>query len=215
MLGVLLYLMEAIGARVREVLARKWQAIDWQGKRLWIYVNVYKGEFSSPKGHRQPTSVALDDCQLEFLARWRKRTKFADDNDYVFPNPKSRGRHNYPEGSRPVSYEVVCRALRRVCQKLDLPCKFTAHTIRHYNATTLVRNGVRVEVLQARLGHKDYRTTLPYYIHADPAADRQAAQIMGRVMGAPKQGNLWPESGTRLAHVGTESQNAGLSVVDT
>ena len=45
MLDVLRYRMEAIGARVGEVLARKWQAIDWQEKRLWIYVNVYKGEF--------------------------------------------------------------------------------------------------------------------------------------------------------------------------
>jgi integrase len=50
------------------------------------------------------------------------------------------------------------------------------HDARHTHASWLIANGVRLEVIQDRLGHEDYATTRKVYSHLMPDMRREAGQ---------------------------------------
>jgi integrase len=54
------------------------------------------------------------------------------------------------------------------------------HDLRRTNATVLVMEKVDMKTAQVRLGHSDARLTLALYAQAVEAADRQAAETLGR-----------------------------------
>lgn len=64
-------------------------------------------------------------------------------------------------GSTPaMSYRNAHYAWKNYCEAAGL--KVNIHTLRHSYATTLVNNGVRLEVVRKLLGHKSMQTTLRY-----------------------------------------------------
>jgi integrase len=58
----------------------------------------------------------------------------------------------------------------------------TPHTLRHSFASTLFRQGVKINVVSKLLGHKDVSTTYNIYIHLIPQELDEAAEAVGRVM---------------------------------
>ena len=56
------------------------------------------------------------------------------------------------------------------------------HDLRHYVATRLLTAGVDVRTVAGRLGHRNAATTLNVYAHFLEQADRDAADVMGRVI---------------------------------
>jgi len=59
----------------------------------------------------------------------------------------------------------------------------TPHGLRHACATTLLRAGIPAHAVSRRLGHANPSITLKTYAHALPEDDRDAADIMGAVLG--------------------------------
>jgi len=57
------------------------------------------------------------------------------------------------------------------------------HSLRHTNATELLRNGVPLAEVSRRLGHADQNITLAIYNHAVPADSRAAAKIWDDALG--------------------------------
>jgi len=55
------------------------------------------------------------------------------------------------------------------------------HDLRHYVATRLLSEGVDVRTVASRLGHRNASTTLNAYSHFLPEADREAADLLGRI----------------------------------
>jgi integrase len=49
------------------------------------------------------------------------------------------------------------------------------HSARHLHATTLLRQGVNIKMIQARLGHASINTTLNLYAHVTPGMGKSAA----------------------------------------
>jgi integrase len=58
----------------------------------------------------------------------------------------------------------------------------TPHTLRHSFASTLFRQGIKINVVSKLLGHKDVSTTYNIYIHMIPQELDEAAEAVGRVM---------------------------------
>lgn len=71
---------------------------------------------------------------------------------YLFANPF---------GNR-LSRVVVARKVVYYAQKAGIKKHVTSHTLRHTMATTMLRNGARVEDVQQILGHSNIKTTLIY-----------------------------------------------------
>lgn len=66
---------------------------------------------------------------------------------------------------------------------IGLP-RLTLHGCRHSHACTLLRNGVPVHVVAARLGHADPALTHRVYAHAIPADGTAAAAVFAAALGA-------------------------------
>ena len=61
--------------------------------------------------------------------------------------------------------------------------KVRFHDLRHFSATQLIGAGVDVRTVAHRLGHADPSTTLRVYAHALAERDREAAAILGKLVG--------------------------------
>ncbi|MEO8367962.1 MAG: site-specific integrase [Candidatus Solibacter sp.] len=57
------------------------------------------------------------------------------------------------------------------------------HSLRHTNATELLRHGVPIAEVSRRLGHADQNITLSIYSHAVPADSRAAAKVWDDALG--------------------------------
>lgn len=55
------------------------------------------------------------------------------------------------------------------------------HDLRHYVTTRLLSAGVDVRTVAGRLGHRNVATTLNVYSHFLAEADRDAADLLGRI----------------------------------
>ena len=64
------------------------------------------------------------------------------------------------KSSQPMCYRSAYQAWKNYCEAADV--KANIHDLRHSYATTLVNNGVRLEVVRKLLGHKSMQTTLRY-----------------------------------------------------
>ena len=89
--------------------------------------------------------------------------------------------------SRPWRPDVCTNWFGRLRAQLDLT-HVRLHDIRHFMATALGQSGTPVATISARLGHRDKATTLNIYSHAIPAADAEAADYMGALLGRPGPG---------------------------
>jgi integrase len=58
----------------------------------------------------------------------------------------------------------------------------TLHGLRHSQVTLLLDAGVPLQVVSARVGHSETSTTLNIYAHALPTPQRQAAEIVGKLL---------------------------------
>jgi Phage integrase family len=56
------------------------------------------------------------------------------------------------------------------------------HDLRHFVATRLLASGVDVRTVAGRLGHRNVATTLNVYSHFLEEPDREAADLMGRLV---------------------------------
>ena len=70
----------------------------------------------------------------------------------------------------------VQRAREALGDKLSTT--ITLHGLRHTHATLLLELGVHPKVVQERLGHTTYATTMNVYSHVTPTMQRSAADLL-------------------------------------
>jgi integrase len=88
-----------------------------------------------------------------------------------------------PEGLDPWRPGYVTLAFSRLRDELGLK-GVRLHDLRHFNATNLLANGTDIRTVSGRLGHADASTTLNIYAHFMQRADREAAALVGDLLGA-------------------------------
>jgi integrase len=154
-----LYLAAAMtGLRRGELLALRWQDVDWTAGVLRVRRTYTRGQFGTPKTQRSNRAVPLADRVLRELFAHRDRAAHRDDLDLVFAHPLT-GRVLDPSRVRLRFQSAAKRAgLRQV--------RF--HDLRHTFGTRMAAAGAPLRAIQEWLGHTDYRTTS---IYADYAPD--------------------------------------------
>jgi integrase len=80
---------------------------------------------------------------------------------------------------------VLSRGLKPLMKKAGLP-PYNFQTIRRSNATFLVLLGVSPRVAMRWMGHSDVATTLKIYQQAPDELQESAAELMGKLLFAPK-----------------------------
>jgi integrase len=168
----LIYLTAAMtGMRRGELLALRWQDVDWENRLIRVRRNYTKGEFGTPKSRRSSRSVPLADRVASALRRHFEGTRYKDDIDLVFGRPNS-GTVLDPSKLRKRFISAARRAGLR-------PVRF--HDLRHTFGTRMASAGAPLRAVQEWMGHSDYRTTSLY---ADYAPDlSQGAVWAARAFG--------------------------------
>jgi integrase len=160
-----LYLTAAMtGLRRGELLALRWQDIDWTAGVVRVRRNYTRGHFGTPKSRRSSRAVPLAQRVRDELRVHHERSHFQAPADLVFPHPE-RGVVLDPAKLRRRFQDAARRAGLR-------PVRF--HDLRHTFGTRMAAAGAPLRWIQEWLGHSDYRTTLLY---ADYAPDLSQAAL--------------------------------------
>jgi len=91
-----------------------------------------------------------------------------------------------PDGSAPIDPDGISHRFLRLARRLGVNCRL--HDLRHFMVTQLVAGGVDWRTVSGRAGHADGHMTLATYAHFQQAQDRQAAELMERLIRLPEAG---------------------------
>lgn len=164
--GTMALVCICFGLRISECLALKWSDIDWLNGLLRVERGIVGQTVDDVKSDESRKSLAIADELLERLSVWRRTTRFAADDDWIFASPLKLGR-------LPYSYTGFCRELHRAGESAGLGHLGT-HTFRHSYRMWIDAIGTPVGVQQKLMRHSDIRTTMNIYGDAASADMRQA-----------------------------------------
>ena len=172
------------GLRRGEALSLRWGDIDLQGAQLSVSRTMQflnnKITFKQPKTTSSCRQIALspNTCVVLKVHRGeqnaiRKISELskAGDNDLVFC---------HADGS-----PYLPRTISHCWFKLTHRCGLDGirlHDARHSHATLMLKNGTSPKVIQERLGHSSFSTTMNLYAHVSPGMQKQAVDKFDEMM---------------------------------
>ena len=185
------WLIAHTGLRRSEVLALRWADVDFDGQRIRVRRALDTGLPAARRAEVKGTKsgrarvVDVDTETVKMLKRWRsERASLALDftraDAVVFGTLDGSPRN-------PISLsQMFSRRVAKARQALgfDALPEITLHGLRHTHATVLLEAGENPKVVQERLGHTTFATTMDIYSHVTPtmqrsAVDRFAAAVSG------------------------------------
>lgn len=181
-----LRLAASTGARRGQLLALRWEAVDWIAGSLAFTRALVQGpngpELRPTKTHRTHRSD-LDAGTLEVLRSHRARAESLARDAALGLREAAFVFSSEPDGSRPWLPNWVTKRFiaRRRAAGLD---HFRLHDLRHFMATQMLAAGIPIATVAQRLNHARASTTLNVYAHAIPGGDRLGAETLAAILEA-------------------------------
>jgi integrase len=144
-----------LGLRVSELLALRWQDVDWIGSRVNVEHGIVNQHLDVVKTEGSRKIMSLDRELLAVLSTWKQLTEFHDAGDWVFASPVKLGR-------LPYSYTGYSSALQVAASAAGIG-KLRSHSFRHTYRSWLDAVGTAITVQQKLMRHSDIQTTLNIY----------------------------------------------------
>ena len=180
-LPILLLVM--VGLRRGELLALRWDDIDFKNNLLKVRNNLVRGEdgyiIKPPKSEAGVRDIYLGSDVMDELKS--ARLKYMNDAFEYGVGFQNLNFVIYKEDGSPFCPDSMSQKWRRFLETHNLP-KIRLHDLRHSNATALIQAGVNPRVVQQRLGHSDVNITLNTYTHVLPEMDIEAAEKLDSIM---------------------------------
>ena len=149
------------GLRNEEMAWMEWEAVDLKARSLAVRPTTcgVNGEKWQPKDEEVRT---LDVKQVfaDYLAEERHRQE-QEGILGQFVLVAGNSRHTGYRG-KPLSDGAVRQAMKKLMKALNMDPQVTPYCLRHTYATTLLRSGVDIRTVQARMGHSRITTTMGY-----------------------------------------------------
>lgn len=164
------------GLRRGEIIALRWQSIDFDNKRMSVTETaeqidgeVRHKETKSGKGRVVDlSSTVVEELRRHRIAQAEEQLRLGirpDERSFIVAQIDGR-----PIQPRSLSHEWV-----RILAKTDLQ-RIRFHDLRHSHATQMLAAGVHPKVAQERLGHSTIAITLDTYSHVMPGMGANAAE---------------------------------------
>jgi integrase len=180
--ATLLWVAATTGARRGELCALRWSDVDLERRSMTIarsVVDVPGGvTVKDTKTHRT-RRVAIDDATLAVLLTQRRR------QEVQLSRPLAADAYVFSQAldaTVPYRPDRVTGSFRRLRQELQLE-HVNLHHLRHFMATRAIRGGVDLRTVAGRLGHANGSITMKVYAHFLEEGDREAADVMGELLG--------------------------------
>jgi len=179
----LVLLDAATGLRVSELLALRWEDVDFKTLELRVIRSIWHQVVGDCKTEASAKPVPLDSYMAEDLLRWRRMSPYPMPGDWVFASPTMKGKQPYwPDN-------LMKRYIRPVARKAGIHKQVGWHTFRHSFGTLLKANGEDVKTVQELLRHANSRITLEVYTQA-VTSNKRAAQSKVVKMMVPNEGAI-------------------------
>jgi integrase len=174
----LFYLALFTGMRRSELLALRWQDVDFILSQLYVSrsLHVLKGGnvvFKSPKTAKGRRTVALPPSAILMLGEHHEKQKLErvilgiplTDDDLVF---------GHFDG-KPLLPNTVTHAWIKLVRRTRLKA-IRLHDARHTHASLMLKQGIHPKIVQERLGHSSIQITLDTYSHVALGLQEAAAK---------------------------------------
>ncbi len=178
MFQVLIHLAIVTGCRRGELVALKWDCIDFETETLTVKQSNYKlkGEEIKTKGTKTAKSkreISLPPYLIDMLKTYRReqtieRFRLGDqwhDGGWIFTQ----------YNGEPMHPQTPTRQFDKFLKRHNIPHR-KFHALRHTSATLLLLAGTNIKSVSGRLGHTQLSTT-NRYVHALREADEAAAMV--------------------------------------
>lgn len=167
------------GLRRSELMALKWQDIDWLQRQANVTRSIVhdtkRERVGACKTETSQKPVPLDQFMLDELAAWRRQTEYRRDEDWVWASPTAKVGTTLSPGAWPYWPDTILkRHIIPAAREAKVTKRIGWHTFRHTYATLLKANGEDVKVVQELLRHANSKTTLDIYAQALTPAKREA-----------------------------------------
>ncbi len=177
------FLLVMVGLRRGELLALRWENIDFKNNLLKVRYNMVNGEdgciIKAPKSEAGIRDISLGKDVMDVLALAKAQYEM-DALEYGGGFQDLNFVIHQKDGS-PIKPDSMTQKWERFVESNDLP-KIRLHDLRHSNATALIQAGVNPRVVQQRLGHSDVNITLNTYTHVLPEMDIEAAEKLDSIL---------------------------------
>ena len=177
------FLCVTVGLRRGEMLALRWDDIDFSNKLLKVRHNMVRGEkgyiIKAPGSEAGIRDIAIGD---EVLDEPREaRAQYMMDAFTYSTGFQNLGFVVRQADGSPYKPDSMTQKWARFLEESGLP-KIRLHDLRHSNATVLIQAGVNPRVVQQRPGHSDVSITLNTYTHVLPEMDAAAAEKIDTIL---------------------------------
>jgi len=160
------------GMRIGEILALRWNRLDFLRRNIEVSETFSNGEFGTPKTRSSRRVIPMSSVLHGAFETHRAGCRRTMPQDLVFCTTK---------GTPLSPKNLYNRVLAPACDSANLP-RVSWHSFRHGNATLLGEVGESIKTAQAILGHSDIETTLNTYMHAIPDSQRRAVDRVAGVL---------------------------------
>lgn len=177
------YLYCYTGMRRGEGVALIWEDINFETKVISIRRASDSGLRKAVKKPKTDSSrtIAIDDDDVAVLKahkteRAQLGIQFVRPSAYVFGTLDGTVRNPGDVGGRWAT--MLCRAKKAIP---DLP-HITIKGLRHTHATIMLQASVPTKVVQERLGHSNFSTTMNIYSHVTETMQKDAVELFSKQM---------------------------------
>jgi integrase len=182
---VLFYTALFTGMRRSELLALRWQDIDFIFSQVYVSRSLHvlkdgRVVFRSPKTASGRRTVALPPSAILLLKEHKEKQALEramlgislKDDDLVF---------SHLEG-KPLLPNTVTHAWIKLVRRTGLK-GIRLHDARHTHASLMLKQGTHPKIVQERLGHASIQITLDTYSHVAPGLQEAAATRFDEAFG--------------------------------
>lgn len=169
--GILLILLLNLGLRAGELLALEWTDVNIDNGIIYINKTIQSGlrNFENDGNTRyervkQSTKTKAGNRVLPM----NEFVRFCF-NELIEYDKRNGIKSNYVATTKNGTRVSICnlrKSLYSITKRSGIDKNISLHTLRHTFGSTLIRNGVGIEVVSELMGHSDITVTYNKYIHA-------------------------------------------------
>lgn len=159
------------GLRASEQWALRWSHFDLENALVTVSARVDAfGQIDTTKTEAGQRKVPIGKALVADLKAWREKTRYAADDDFVFPDAMG-GFTRHTNFSKRFWGPVLTSAGADVGW----------HALRHFAVSTWIEAGLQPKAVQTLAGHATFHITMSRYGHLFPSDDH--ALIMDQIDG--------------------------------
>jgi len=154
---VMTFLAAVTGLRVSELLALKWDDIQFDAGEIHLNRAIVCNHIGALKTAASQKPIPMDSGLAGVLLDWRTQCTYNQDTDYVFASAEM-------DGTRPLwPSSAMSKHIRPAAIRAGIQKHVRWHVLRHSFPTMLKGNGEDVKTVQESLRHADPQVSLNVY----------------------------------------------------